>query len=134
MFFALIVVYCRIITERFDGWRAIWNGKGFTLRTTKDNNSSEGGESLSRLLIPPLWFQQQLPPSTHLDGKLWCGYGQFYKLSRILNHHKEHIPEEEWKQIFFVVVDTPDNTIKHNPYMIRHKAVAALLLDALQHT
>ena len=51
-------------SEKFDGYRAIWNGKEFL---TRANNK----------ITVPKWFSDLMPPGVALDGELWMGRGGF---------------------------------------------------------
>lgn len=51
-------------SEKFDGYRAIWNGKEFVSRQ---------GNPFS----VPEWFSALMPPSVSLDGELWMGRCKF---------------------------------------------------------
>lgn len=50
----------RWITEKYDGFRAMWMGKDKYFVT-------RGGV----IVDPPVFIQQQLPRDVHLDGELW---------------------------------------------------------------
>lgn len=114
----IVFVHGRIITEKFDGFRAIWTGSEFIL---KHAQPAKTATHIS--LTPPVWFQTQLPRSIYLDGELWCGYGTFHKLQTILQ--QPEISEDEWRDITYVVFDSPDNSIKYKPYMERYQAMVA---------
>ena len=60
-----------LVSEKFDGIRAIWNGKTLQYRS--------GG-----LIHAPAEFIRQLPKDTALDGELWLGYERFEALSSII--------------------------------------------------
>ena len=51
-------------SEKWDGYRAIWNGKSFKSRSGKDFDVPE-------------WYKSVMPPGVALDGELWLGRGGF---------------------------------------------------------
>lgn len=57
-----------LVSEKFDGVPAIWDGKTLRFR---------GG----REVAAPGWFKARLP-ATPLDGELWLARGKFDELSR----------------------------------------------------
>ncbi|MCB1764125.1 MAG: DNA ligase [Gammaproteobacteria bacterium] len=81
------------VSEKLDGVRAYWNGKRL----------------LSRRGNPfpaPEWFTAPLP-TTHLDGELWIGRGQFATLSGIV---RTTTPDEtSWRSIRYMVFDLPQS-------------------------
>lgn len=80
-------------SEKFDGYRAIWNGKSFISRTGKPYNV-------------PKWFADLMPPSIALDGELWVGHGKFEKCG--IFRKKTPIDQEwiDW-QVMYNVFDLP---------------------------
>ncbi len=81
-----------LVSEKYDGVRAIWDGK--TLRSRSGNSFNA-----------PAWFIAKLPPRP-LDGELWLGRGQFEKLSGYVR--KTTPQDEEWRQIKYMVFELPD--------------------------
>jgi len=81
-----------LVSEKYDGVRAIWDGK--TLRSRSGNPFNV-----------PAWFIAKLPPRS-LDGELWLGRGQFEKLSGYVR--KTTPQDEEWRQIKYMVFELPD--------------------------
>jgi DNA ligase 1 len=80
-----------LISEKYDGVRAIWNGKELTTRTGKIINA-------------PKWFIAPLP-STPLDGELWSGYDHFAFVSGAV---RRKVPRNiDWQQIRYMVFDAP---------------------------
>ncbi len=51
-------------SEKWDGYRSVWNGQKFVSRTGKSFDV-------------PDWFCSIMPPSIALDGELWLGRGKF---------------------------------------------------------
>ncbi len=81
-----------LVSEKFDGVRAIWDGKTFYTR--------RGNE-----IHAPAWFTKDLP-KTPLDGELWLSRGQFDALSGAV---RKDVPiDEEWKNISYMVFELPD--------------------------
>lgn len=82
-------------SEKYDGYRAIWNGQSFV---------SRNGTPFE----VPVWFSALMPPSIALDGELWMGRGCF--LSCGLFKKKNPI-SEEWvqSQVIYTVFDLPSS-------------------------
>src|SRR3989338_1508886 len=55
-----------LVSEKFDGVRAVWDGKIFHTRS-------------GRVIAAPAWFTQGFP-ATPLDGELWLARGKFEAL------------------------------------------------------
>ena len=53
-----------LVSEKFDGCRAYWDGSQFWTR---------GGNAIDA----PEWFTRDLPTNQHLDGEIWAGRGNF---------------------------------------------------------
>ena len=81
-----------LISEKYDGVRALWDGK--ELRSRAGN-----------VIAAPAWFIARLP-SRPLDGELWIGRGQFEKLSGAVR--KMTPQDDEWRQIKYLVFELPD--------------------------
>jgi DNA ligase 1 len=81
-----------LISEKYDGVRALWNGQ--TLRSRAGN-----------IIAAPSWFIAKLPKKS-LDGELWMARGQFEKLSGFVR--KISPLDEEWRQIKYMVFELPD--------------------------
>ena len=81
-----------LVSEKFDGVRAIWDGNTFHTRAGNEIHA-------------PAWFTKDLP-ATPLDGELWLGRGQFDALSGAV---RKDVPmDEEWKNISYMVFELPD--------------------------
>ena len=79
------------VSEKFDGVRAIWDGKILRFRS-------------GRVLMAPAWFLAALP-STPLDGELWIGHGQFDLVSGLV---RKEVPQQDaWRQVKYMVFDAP---------------------------
>ena len=86
-------------SEKWDGYRSVWNGKNFVSRTGKSFDV-------------PDWYCSIMPPSVALDGELWLGRGKFEDcgLLRKKKPQKESDIQkwnEEWlkKEVVFNVFD-----------------------------
>jgi DNA ligase 1 len=78
------------MSEKLDGFRAYWDGKGFLSR-------------LGNKIHAPDWFVVNLP-DVPLDGELWLGRKQFQRTSSIVRRQDK---SDHWKQVKFVVFDAP---------------------------
>lgn len=79
------------LSEKLDGVRAYWDGKGQFL-------SRQGNRYLA-----PLWFTRDLP-AMPLDGELWMGRKQFQSAVSIVRRQDE---PDSWSDLKFVVFDAP---------------------------
>lgn len=80
-----------LVSEKFDGVRAIWDGQQLRFR------------SGNPVPAPP-WFLAALPRQA-LDGELWLERGQFEKLSGIV---RRSVPDDaEWRQVRYLVFELP---------------------------
>jgi DNA ligase-1 len=81
-----------LVSEKFDGVRAVWNGKDFHTRA-------------GRLIAAPTWFTQNLP-KIPLDGELWLSHGKFDALSGAV---RKDVPiDAEWRGISYLVFELPN--------------------------
>lgn len=80
-----------LVSEKFDGVRAVWDGEQLRFRSGK--------------LVPaPAWFIAALPAQP-LDGELWLGRGQFERLSGIV---RRGTPDDgEWQQVRYLIFELP---------------------------
>lgn len=81
-----------LVSEKYDGVRALWDGKA--LRSRAGN-----------VIAAPAWFIVRLPKQS-LDGELWIGRGQFENLSGAVR--KTTPVDEEWRQIKYMIFELPD--------------------------
>jgi DNA ligase-1 len=80
-----------LVSEKFDGVRAIWDGKQLRFRS-------------GNLIQAPKWFLEGLPAQP-LDGELWLGRGRFEQLSGIV---RREVPvDEEWRQLRYMIFELP---------------------------
>jgi DNA ligase 1 len=100
-----------LISEKYDGVRALWDGK--TLRSRSGN-----------VIHAPAWFLAKLPPQP-LDGELWLGRGQFELLSGYVR--KTTPQDEEWRQIKFMIFELPGapGTFEQRYQQIKQTVAAA---------
>ncbi|WP_319783852.1 DNA ligase [Oceanisphaera sp. IT1-181] len=82
------------VSEKLDGVRAYWDGEALWSRA-------------GHRFVVPDWFVADFP-STHLDGELWLGRGQFDALSAAVRRYQPQ--EDEWRQIRFMVFDLPQSS------------------------
>jgi len=81
-----------LISEKYDGVRALWDGQQLRARS-------------GNLINAPAWFLAKLPPQK-LDGELWLGRGQFEQLSGFVR--KTTPVDSEWRQIKYMIFELPD--------------------------
>ncbi|HJW04288.1 MAG TPA: DNA ligase [Azospira sp.] len=79
------------ISEKYDGVRAIWDGRILRFRS-------------GRIVPAPAWFLAGLPQEA-LDGELWLGRGQFDALSAIVR--REQPDEAEWRRVRYMIFELP---------------------------
>lgn len=80
-----------LVSEKFDGVRAIWDGAQLRFRSGTP-------------IQAPRWFLDGLPP-VPLDGELWLGRGQFERLSGIV---RREVPiDDEWRQVRYLIFELP---------------------------
>jgi DNA ligase 1 len=81
-----------LVSEKYDGVRAIWDGRVLKFRS-------------GRVVNAPAWFIAKLPTQS-LDGELWLMRDKFEKLSGIV---RKNTPiDEEWRQLKYMVFELPD--------------------------
>jgi ATP-dependent DNA ligase len=74
-------------SEKFDGVRAIWNGRSLHYRS-------------GRAINAPEWFTRGLPAGIRLDGELWMGRGKFDDLVSAIQKKGS-----DWNGIRFMIFD-----------------------------
>ena len=81
-----------LVSEKYDGVRALWDGKTLRYRSGRE--------------VPaPAWFISKLPP-TPLDGELWLARRKFDELSSMVR--KTTPVDAEWQRITYMVFELPD--------------------------
>ncbi|MBG9992059.1 MULTISPECIES: DNA ligase [Pseudoalteromonas] len=91
-----------LVSEKYDGVRAVWTGTQFVTR--KGN-----------IINAPSWFTAPLP-NVWLDGELWTKREHFSALSGIVRTKTPN--NHDWQTITYKVFDMPDKTL---PFSIRYK-------------
>ena len=80
-----------LVSEKFDGVRARWDGQGLRFRS-------------GRLINAPAWFTTRLPAQP-LDGELWLGRGRFEALSGMVRQQQ---PDDAgWRALQYQVFELP---------------------------
>lgn len=79
------------ISEKYDGVRAIWDGRELRFRS-------------GRPVPAPAWFISALPAQA-LDGELWLGRSRFDELSAIVR--KAAPVDAEWRQVRYMIFELP---------------------------
>ncbi len=100
-----------LVSEKYDGVRAVWDGKTFTSRQGNEINA-------------PAWFTKGLP-NTPLDGELWLAHHQFDALSGAV---RKDVPiDEEWRGISYMVFELPNAT---GTFEMRAKRIEEIVKQA----
>lgn len=81
-----------LVSEKYDGVRAVWDGKQLITRQ-------------GNIIHAPVWFTKDLP-KTPLDGELWLARGKFDALSGAVR--KTNPVDAEWKNIAYLVFELPN--------------------------
>ena len=80
-----------LVSEKYDGVRAFWDGKKLQTRS-------------GALIHAPKWFTENFP-NQPLDGELWAGRGRFEATSGAV---RKQIPQDnEWRDIRYMVFELP---------------------------
>lgn len=80
-----------LVSEKFDGYRAIWDTENFLSRTGK-------------IFHAPEWFKRQMPTDVVLDGELFIGRGRFEECGIL----RKKVPvDSEWEKVRYLVFDSP---------------------------
>lgn len=83
-----------LVSEKFDGVRAYYNGEKFISRQGNEINA-------------PKWFTKDFPKIV-LDGELWIKRGEFDKISQIVRC--QTCDKKFWKEVKFMVFDLPQSS------------------------
>lgn len=81
-----------LVSEKFDGVRAFWNGKQLFTRN-------------GRVIHAPAWFTRAFP-ATAMDGELWLERGKFDALSSIVR--KASPIDADWQSVTYLVFELPE--------------------------
>jgi DNA ligase 1 len=80
-----------LVSEKFDGVRALWDGRVLRFRSGRE-------------VMAPKWFLERLP-TRPLDGELWMGRGEFDQLSGAV---RKDVPvDDDWRRITYMVFELP---------------------------
>jgi DNA ligase-1 len=84
------------VSEKFDGYRAIWNGEKFLSRNGKEYTAV------------PDWFKKSMPPGIVLDGELWTKRDDFNTCGIF---RKKEVVKGEWEKhkVKYKIFDMPLN-------------------------
>jgi DNA ligase-1 len=80
-----------LMSEKFDGVRAFWDGQQFITRS-------------GRQITPPLWFIEQLP-ATEFEGEIWLGRQRFAEVSALVRRQDPEDPL--WSEVVLMIFDLP---------------------------
>lgn len=100
-----------LVSEKYDGVRAVWDGK---LLYTRQGN----------VINAPAWFTKGLPKMP-LDGELWLARGQFDTLSGTV---RKDVPiDEEWRDISYLIFELPN---AEGTFEVRAKRIVEIIKQA----
>ena len=104
-------------SEKWDGYRAVWNGKSFVSRAGK------------RFDVPD-WYRSIMPPGVALDGELWLGREKFEECGLFRRKKPQKETDiikwnDEWvkKDVKFKVFDIINDDNKFEDRMNRLKKI-----------
>tara|TARA_R110001632_G_scaffold82802_2_gene183610 strand:+ start:24185 stop:25024 length:840 start_codon:yes stop_codon:yes gene_type:complete len=101
-----------LVSEKYDGIRAIWTGE--VLMTRQGNP-----------IHAPEWFTDKLP-TVWLDGELWSKRNDF---EFVMSTVRKNIPvDSEWRNIHYMIFDAPDAE-KTMTFAERSQRYTQLILD-----
>lgn len=87
----LIDPACYLVSEKYDGVRALWDGQALRFRS-------------GRSVPAPAWFNARLPRQP-LDGELWLGRRRFDELSGLV---RKSLPDDAgWRELRYMVFELP---------------------------
>ena len=101
------------VSEKFDGVRAVWDGRVLRFRS-------------GRAIAAPAWFLSALP-RVALDGELWTARGSFDRLSGVVRQAEP--ADEAWRAVKYLVFDAPGHAA---PFAQRVAFVQTTLAQAQQ--
>ena len=97
-----------LVSEKYDGVRALWDGKNLFFRS-------------GNIVNAPEWFKAKLPKQK-LDGELWLGRERFEELSGMVK--KSPPNDDEWRQLSYMIFELPDEP---ETYAGRYKKIVDLI-------
>ncbi|UTV97808.1 DNA ligase [Marinomonas rhizomae] len=99
-----------LVSEKYDGIRAIWTGEKLI---TRQGNP----------IFAPKWFTDTLP-NVWLDGELWSKHNDFQFIMSTVR--KQTPVNSEWRKIYYMVFDAPDRE-RNMTFEERYKRYMRLL-------
>jgi DNA ligase 1 len=104
-----------LVSEKYDGVRAVWDGKTLRFRSGKTVDA-------------PSWFLEKLP-SDALDGELWIARGRFDEVSGIV---RKDVPiDDEWRRVSYMIFELPQSDAKASlTFTERVKRIEAIVARA----
>ena len=100
-----------LVSEKYDGVRAIWDGKTLRFRSGRTVNA-------------PDWFLARLP-AEKLDGELWLARDAFERLSGYVR--KTSPLDEDWRQIKYMIFELPDGNVRSQIAPSEYRRLSATL-------
>ncbi len=100
-----------LISEKFDGVRAMWDGK--QLMTRQGN-----------VIAAPVWFTAHFPKSA-LDGELWIKRGAFDMVSGIVR--KQTPIDDDWRQVSYLIFELPNGK---GDFSARYQTLSRMIKNA----
>lgn len=79
-----------LMSEKYDGVRAIWDGKSLKSRNAK-------------IIKAPKWWLKDFP-NFAIDGELWSGRGEFEFIGSVISS----FDDKGWENIKFMIFDVPN--------------------------
>lgn len=100
-----------LVSEKFDGVRAIWDGKQLI---TRQGNP----------IVTPAWFAADFPKE-QLDGELWIKRGAFDKVSGIV---RKQVPvDADWRQVSYLIFELPHG---EGDFSLRYQKLKSIINKA----
>jgi DNA ligase 1 len=104
-----------LMSEKFDGWRGLWDGKAMRTKTRK------------RTFQLPAGWRRILPPGVHLDGEIFIQGEPASRVATLLNN-PDHLL---WKKATYRVFDIPSQG--QQPFQQREKSYTSEVKKACRH-
>ncbi|MFM2478865.1 DNA ligase [Celerinatantimonas sp. MCCC 1A17872] len=102
-----------LISEKYDGIRAYWDGKQLWTRHGNPINA-------------PKSFIQNFPDQP-LDGELWIDFGHFSDMEGLVQQQTS--TDKQWQNVHYMVFDLPSDK---SPFAIRYQHLQNLLAQSTQ--
>ena len=103
-----------LVSEKFDGVRAVWDGKTLRFRSGRD--------------VPaPAWWLAKLP-ATPLDGELWLARGKFAELSGIVR--TSSAVDTDWQRVNYLIFELPDEAGTLGTFEQRYSRIREVVAKA----